>query len=382
MRLIHWVSALVVLGLLSVGFLMTDLEVSPQKLAIYGLHKSIGMSVLGLVILRIIWRGFNKPLEHLSTHAPWERALAKFIHVLLYVGLIGMPLSGWVMSSAGDFPNSYFGLFEFPDFVSKDKALFALSKSIHELCAFALIAAVGLHFLGAVKHHIMDRDETLTRMGGNLFILGFAAVLLGSASLLAGQELLLKFGKEQASAEQVLQVQAITPVQAGAWVVDQGRSKITFEATQYGQNFQGAFPNFISRIVFDPNNLSLAEAEIEIDITSIKTGADDRDQQARGSDWFDIANFPNARFVSRSFEALSANQYKVSGDFTLRGITKSLDFPFSLIIDDQNSAHMRAEFSLSRLAYGIGQGAWKSTDTIGDNVVVRIDLYADRASSF
>lgn len=380
MRLIHWVSALFVLCLLSIGFYMTDLEFSPQKLEIYGIHKSFGMTVLGLVILRIIWRAFNPPPKHLESHAAWERWLAGTVHVLLYIGLIGMPLSGWAMSSAGDFANVYFGLFSFPHILPKDKMLFDIFREVHETTAYALLGAVGLHFIGALKHHILDKDGTLRRMGGNMVIAGIAAVLLAlPIGIMVQQEILGEDMDEHA----VASVATVPPQSTEGWVISLPQSTLGFEATQYGQTFQGQFERFSGSIVFDPKNLGASDVAIDIDITSIKTGSDERDEQAKGAEWFNVSQFPSAQFTSQSFEALpEANRYHVSGDLMIRGIKQTVSFPFTLETtqeDEKETAHMIADVPLSRLAFGIGQGAWESTDTIGDRVLVHIDLTAARA---
>ncbi|MBU0859630.1 MAG: cytochrome b, partial [Alphaproteobacteria bacterium] len=177
-RYIHWATAFIVLFLLALGLYMEDLDFSPQKLALYGLHKSFGFTVLGLVIVRILWRAANPAPHHLATHQRWEVLLARFMHVCLYLALIGMPLSGWVMSSAADFPHTFFNLFSMPDLIpGKNDALYKLSRLAHGWCAYALIAAIGLHMAGALKHHVIDRDSTLRRMLPDNTAKSFAALL-------------------------------------------------------------------------------------------------------------------------------------------------------------------------------------------------------------
>ena len=101
----HWVSALIVLGLLPLGYFMTSLEFSTFKLDLYAWHKSFGTLLLILVALRILWRLRKGTPPHLDTHTRWEVVLAKIVHILLYLGLIGMPVTGWLMTSFG--PVSY-----------------------------------------------------------------------------------------------------------------------------------------------------------------------------------------------------------------------------------------------------------------------------------
>ena len=124
----HWLSALIVLGLLPLGFYMVALEFSAFKLSLYWWHKSFGTLLLFLVMLRMLWRFTNvSPPAH-PDHHRWEQRLAGFIHVVLYISMVGMTISGWVMSSAGDFTHSFFGLFDMPRIVAKDEQFFRLSR--------------------------------------------------------------------------------------------------------------------------------------------------------------------------------------------------------------------------------------------------------------
>lgn len=163
-RSFHGVMAVMMIGLLAVGLYMEDLDPSPQKWQIYGIHKALGMIVLALVVLRILWRGTHRPPAPLGSWAAWEHRLAGLVHFLLYFGMILMPVSGYIMSSAGGHDISIFGLVNVPLLIEKNEDLGHTAKEIHELGGNALIAAIVLHFVGAMKHHIIDRDGTLRRM--------------------------------------------------------------------------------------------------------------------------------------------------------------------------------------------------------------------------
>ena len=160
----HWVIAVMVLGLLAAGIYMTSLDPSPEMFKLYALHKSAGITVLTLVVLRVLWRITNPHPESLPNHKNWEKILARLVHFMLYAALFIMPLSGWVMSSAKGFSVSVFGLLTLPDFVERSDDLAKVAGIIHEIASWVLIGIVGLHIAGAIKHHIVDRDETLWRM--------------------------------------------------------------------------------------------------------------------------------------------------------------------------------------------------------------------------
>jgi len=186
-KFFHWVIGLLFLGLLAVGFYMEALDRSAFKFELYGIHKALGITVLALAVLRIIWRFIRPAPGHIDTHKPWERALSKLVHFILYAGILAMPLSGWVMSSAGGHAVSFFGLFEVPPIVGENKDLGTLARQIHELAAYAMLGALALHFGGAAKHHIIDRDVTLTRMSFvknhsvNILLLLIFAILLAAS---------------------------------------------------------------------------------------------------------------------------------------------------------------------------------------------------------
>ncbi len=163
-KFFHWTVALLVIGLLCVGFLMTSLKISPFVFKLFFLHKSTGITVLALMALRLIWRIYNPPPHSLPNHQPWEKALAKASHWFLYIALFLMPLSGWTMSSAKNFHVSVFNLFTLPDLVAPDPALAEFLEEFHGYLAWGIIIVLGLHIAGALKHHILDKDATLRRM--------------------------------------------------------------------------------------------------------------------------------------------------------------------------------------------------------------------------
>ncbi len=164
---LHW---LIVLLIITQWVIMQRAEAlqEAKKLAQFadavGWHKSIGMTVLMLAIIRLVWRWAN-PVPTLDGLAKgWERALAKLSHVLLYALIFAMPLSGWLMSSARGFSVSWFSQFTWPDLVSRDTALYEQLKDLHHTLFAALVVVALLHIAGALKHHFIDRNEVLRRM--------------------------------------------------------------------------------------------------------------------------------------------------------------------------------------------------------------------------
>lgn len=164
-KALHWLIALGVIGLATVGWTMKGMPNSPDKIQIYALHKSIGLTLFALVLVRLAWRLFVDTRPELPATMPrWERRAAAVSHVLLYVVLLAMPLSGWLFNSAANFPLKWFKLFSVPSLSGPDPALKAFAGLAH-LTIFWLIAAlVTIHVAAALKHHFIDRDNVLTRM--------------------------------------------------------------------------------------------------------------------------------------------------------------------------------------------------------------------------
>ena len=134
------------------------------KLKALGYHKSFGMTILMLAIIRLVWRWMNPVPDLRAETKPWERALAKISHVLLYGLIFAMPITGWLMSSAKTYSVSWFNLFAFPNLVGKNDRVYHLMNDLHHLLFAALVIVAALHIAGALKHHFIDKNDVLKRM--------------------------------------------------------------------------------------------------------------------------------------------------------------------------------------------------------------------------
>ena len=161
---LHWLIAFMVIGLLGVGLYMTDMRVSPQKIKLYMTHKSVGLTVLMLMLLRVAYRLKNPPPELPEGIPGWQKAASHISHGLLYLLLLAMPISGWLMNGASGFPMKYFGLVRVPDLLVRNQESLALFKAAHFYIAWTLVAVIAVHVLAALKHHFIDRDNVLRRM--------------------------------------------------------------------------------------------------------------------------------------------------------------------------------------------------------------------------
>ena len=161
---LHWLTAVLIVVMVVLGLIMVDLPLGVRKLELYALHKSVGVVILALTALRLAWRLSGTRPVLLGPSRPYERVLARGVHVSFYIVLLAMPLSGWLMSSAANFSVNVFGLFTLPDLVAPDKRLEETFHAAHYWLSWVLIALLALHVAGALKHHFFLRNDTLRRM--------------------------------------------------------------------------------------------------------------------------------------------------------------------------------------------------------------------------
>ena len=163
-QLFHWVIAALIVTQFVLARMQEHLPLGARKLGILARHKSVGMTILMLAILRLAWR-LRHPAPPLPPRMrPFERRAARATHGAFYVLLFAMPLTGWMMSSAKNYSVSWFGLFTWPNLIGKNEQAFDFLRSTHDLLSDVLFAVAVLHILAALKHHFWDRDDVLVRM--------------------------------------------------------------------------------------------------------------------------------------------------------------------------------------------------------------------------
>ena len=161
---LHWLIALLVFVTFPVGVVMSEMALSPDKLRMLSYHKWLGVTVFILLVVRLVWRVAHQPAPLLASMPQWQVLAAKGVHVLLYVLLIAIPLSGWLMSSAKGFQTVYLGVLPLPDLLTKDKALGDALSNLHLVLNITMLLLVTAHVAAAIKHQFVYRDGTLARM--------------------------------------------------------------------------------------------------------------------------------------------------------------------------------------------------------------------------
>lgn len=163
-KTLHWAIALAVVALAVLGWVMTGLPPGRRAFELYALHKSIGLTLLALVVARIAWRlSQPRPVWPAAMRA-WERRTAVAVHVGLYATLVAMATSGWVLHSASGLPLRWFGLARVPSIAPRGDALKLLAADVHYALFWLLALLVAAHVAGALKHHYVDRDDVLRSM--------------------------------------------------------------------------------------------------------------------------------------------------------------------------------------------------------------------------
>jgi cytochrome b561 len=161
---LHWMIAALIVTQFTLAWSADDLPIGLHKLKLLARHKSFGMTVLMLAVIRLVWRFANRPPALPDGMTPPERWLAKATHIAFYVLLFAMPITGWMMSSAKNYSVSWFGLFTWPNLISQSDDAFVFLQSTHEILAWSLLGIAVLHILAALKHHFWNRDNVLLRM--------------------------------------------------------------------------------------------------------------------------------------------------------------------------------------------------------------------------
>jgi cytochrome b561/polyisoprenoid-binding protein YceI len=422
---LHWlIAAAIVVQVMLAGRM--EGPPTPESFAVTQLHKSIGISILLLSLVRLAWRLMNPPAPLPDSMARWQRILARATHVGLYVVMIGMPLTGWVMVSASRFaiPTLLYGAVPWPDLpiVHLAPAAKKLWRTVgvvgHGGLAKVLYVLAALHVAGALQHQLFSRDESIfawmapgAKAGRWLEprLLLIAAAFVGVVAFgkfveppkpAAGPPPPVAAAPEPVAPPQATssapaatpgQTPAATPtptatptpgVQAPPagqpvhWRVAAG-SSLSFTTTWGGQPVEGRFDRWRADIRFSPEALERSRLKVTIDLASVATGDAQRDQSLPSADWFNVAEAPQAVFTANRFEKTAEGRYIAHGELQLRGVTHPLDLPFQLRIDG-DTAHARSQTSLDRLAFGVGQGEWAKTDQIPARVGIRILVNASR----
>lgn len=164
-QFLHWLIVLLILTVAVAGLIMTELPRTPKYFWVYDLHKSIGLTLLALMVLRLGWRLYAGAPAPAAGTPRWQEWIASATHWALYALALAIPLSGWLYDSASGLrPLRWFKLVEVPKLAAPDETVSALARDAHEWLFWVLVVLVAMHAGAALYHHLFQNDDTLTRM--------------------------------------------------------------------------------------------------------------------------------------------------------------------------------------------------------------------------
>lgn len=426
---LHWAIAIAILAMIPLGWWMGDaleaLDTQAQAIAAYQLHKSIGLTVLALSLVRLGWR-----LTHAAPPLPagmkaWEKTVAAITHWAFYVLMIALPLTGWLYVSTAwsphdqrplEVPTLYFGLFQVPHLFGlsslADAARAGLAGALefgHSKLAWAALALTALHAGAALKHQFADRDNIMARMApvaahgdapgrGVALLVGFAG--LGAAIAACAFLFLTPPGAAPAptatpsapvsTSDSDVQpplagqdaaapdAPALAPNASMTWTVAPSASAIRFSGVHAGTPFEGRFGQWRADIRFDPNNLDASSAVVTIQTGSATDGVPLHDQSLPGAEWFDAANHPTATFRTSSIRARGDGVYEARGTLTIKDRGIDVRLPFTLSITGDR-ATMDGTISIDRREADLGMSSDPDADYVSREITVRVHVEANRA---
>jgi cytochrome b561/polyisoprenoid-binding protein YceI len=411
---LHWALAFLLLFQLSLGWRLEELAGLPQFVA-YQLHKTVGISILLLSLVRLGVRLFVPRPAPFPQPQPFA-FLAEAVHWLLYVVMIGGPITGWIIVSTAKIKvqTMVFGVIHWPH-LPLGPGWNEPAEAAHSLIGWLLVGLVVLHVAGALKHHVM-REDLIGRMmprairswGG----IGTAAVV-AIAALLGAMFLAkaLPFGGTPAPAEpdnaavatnEMLALnetdnavnEAATAINETAtaneatnesvdekaapapWQVQAG-GQLGFKADYSGSPVDGSFKRWEADIIFSPDDLAGSKIGVTVDLASVDTADGQRDDSLKGDGFFDVAAHPRATFRSTRITQRGGKAYRAAGTLSLHGVSRPVTLDFTLDIKGDD-ATVSGSAPLSRTAFSVGTGEWSDTNTIKDGVTVTFSFKAKR----
>lgn len=397
--ILHWAIAALLAFQISVGWALEDL--GARGFALYQLHKSVGIAILTLTLLRIVIR-YWKP-RPAKLEGGWQGALASTVHIGLYAFMLGAPLTGWALVSTAKVkvPTLIFGIIPLPH-LQLPASAHGLAEGGHGLIAWLGIALVLLHVAGALRHHLLMRDGLIWRMIPNrstallvglpaLILLGFAlgrvflpatapveAAAAPSAPVAQPEELVpvanVTEPDNSAVANETVAQEEEPMGPPPAWTVQPG-GRIGFAVGNDGQTISGSFAKWTAAIVMDLDHPETADIRVSIDMASASVGDAYQDGMLPGDEFFAVAAHPTATFTAKGAEKTGANAYRASGTLSLKGVSKPQTIRFTLS-GEGATRKVTGTATIARAAFDVGNG--DSSGSLAPNVAVTFAFTAKR----
>ncbi|MEP2784996.1 MAG: cytochrome b/b6 domain-containing protein [Pseudoruegeria sp.] len=386
----HWLTALLILTVFPIGLIAQNLpydtgEQLARKALFFSLHKTFGVTLFFVALLRILWALTQSKPALLNADERLEAFAAETVHWLLYISLIIVPLSGWLHHAASEgFAPIWWPLGQSLPFIPKSESVAHFFSTWHFVFTKVLAVSLILHILGAVKHAVIDKDQTLQRMWfgkntvGNLSAqkhtaTARTAALIVYAIAVIGASALSFNAKEPVT--DPIRASTETEQTSGNWQVIDGT--LALSIVQFGNTVDGQFDNWQAVIDFDETVLDgfAGSVLVTIDIPSLTLGS--VTDQAKGPDYFDSEAHPTALFEA-DILALGDGQFDAVGTLTLRGVEAPLILPFVLTAEN-GIASMEGIVTTDRRDFSIGDNM-QDESSLAFGVDLKISITAHKIS--
>jgi len=377
-KLLHWlVAGMVVLQfvLAKMADIASDEGSAVRELALLANHKSVGITILALAVVRLVWRQKNQPPALPGTMPQWQVTASHLSHWSLYALLFAMPITGWLMSSASAYSVSWFNLFQLPDLVAPNPDAKEVFEETHETLGKLLILIATIHIGAAIKHALFDKDGVLQRMVSIASVVAFAVIVALGVTWLGGAGKSTNSEPTAAPAEPAADYAApAINSELPVWQIDYTSSYIKFVGDQAGAEFEGTWESWSADLQFSADQLERSVFDVTVDATSAETQDDDRDVTLADPEWFDAINFPEAYFRASNFSA-SDSGYAANGQLIIKNVASPVIFAFTVVANG-NTRVLNGTAQLDRLTLGVGTGEWEDTDWVGKDVAVQVHVEA------
>ena len=379
-RFFHWSIALLVLSDIALGLIGKFTPRSGDTVAflqlLYSTHKTIGVTILALAVLRVGWAILQPRPVPLHPERRLETFAADTAHWVLYAAIFVLPLSGWVIHSAEvGFAPIWWPFPQSLPFIPESERLAGAAANVHWIAGIVLATMVAAHIGGAIKHALIDRDGTLARMWNGRAADKAATHPGKTASVLAAIGIwTLAIGGALtvfAPAHNVEDASQFPAKQTEGWVVQEGSLSITI--TQMGAKVTGGFANWQAEIEYDEVT-GTGTVKTVIDTTSLTLGS--VTDQAKGPEFFDVAAHDTAVFQG-DIVKIDGSKHRASGTLTLVGQTVPVTLDFDLEVS-AGRAMVSGGTALDRRDFGMGT-AYPDESSVGFSVEVQIELVATKA---
>jgi len=359
----HWLLAFLIIGLLAMGKYMTHLDVNdPLRFELTQWHKSFGIVVLVLSVLRLLWRLTHAAPAHPADAPAWEKRAANTAHFLLYALILILPISGWMYVSASplNIDTLLFNVIEWPhiaplESVADKEAVAHRLEQVHEWAGGLLILILLAHIGGALKHHIVNKDEVLKRMlpdwSSAPFRKGVAALLVGVAA--SGTALYLYAENARDAA-----------------VLAAGDSAVSFVATVSGDQEPGLFTESEVNASISESNPSDSTLKAVVFTQSVTSDNPQLASSLPDTEWFDVETHPEASFESSLITADADGILQVTGTLTIKEASVEVQFPMHFV-DEDGQRFAKGEFLVDRRDFNIGMESQGGDGTVSFDVLIR-----------